>query len=47
MKRLIAATLVAAIGVSLLTGCGVSNKSHDNTQVGRRRILRIKRRIRK
>ena len=34
MKRLIAATLVAAIGVSLLTGCGVSNKSHDNTQVG-------------
>lgn len=30
MKRLIAATLVAAIGVSLLTGCGVSNKSHDN-----------------
>lgn len=34
MKRLIAATLVAAMGVSLLTGCGVSNKSHDNTQVG-------------
>lgn len=34
MKRLIAATLVAAIGVSLLTGCGVSNKSHDNTQAG-------------
>lgn len=34
MKRLIAATLVAAIGGSLLTGCGVSNKSHDNTQVG-------------
>lgn len=34
MKRLIAATLVAAIGVSLFTGCGVSNKSHDNTQVG-------------
>ena len=34
MKRLIAATLVAAMGVTLLTGCGVSNKSHDNTQVG-------------
>ena len=34
MKRLIAATLVAAKGVSLLAGCGVSNKSHDNTQVG-------------
>lgn len=34
MKRLIAATLVATIGVSLLTGCGVLNKSHDNTQVG-------------
>ena len=34
MKRLIATTLVAAMGVSLLTGCGVSNKSHDNTQAG-------------